>query len=149
MDEKSYFVDNRAVEGQKFIAQKVVAKITFCGVFEMEVYDYMNWNPPTFEQIKNLKETFNIDVELMGDVAKDNKMKTYKIYEEGYRATGESVGAHYVGEAEGKSFIDACKNFIKKNNKGKIKIDSFGNEYAADWGCRWFPTLEEAQKSFG
>jgi hypothetical protein len=44
------------IEGQKFIALKVIAKITFCGVFEMTVYDYMNWNPPTPEQIKNLKK---------------------------------------------------------------------------------------------
>lgn len=79
MDEKSYFVDgsyfvdNRAAEGQKFIAQKVIAKITFCGVFEMTVYDYMNWNPPTPEQIKNLKEMLNIDVELMGE--DDNEEK--------------------------------------------------------------------------
>lgn len=63
----SYFVDNRAVEEQKFIAQKVVAKITFCGAFEMTVYDYMNWNPPTPEQIKNLKEMLNIDVKLIGE----------------------------------------------------------------------------------
>lgn len=41
-NEKSYFVDNRAVEGQKLITQKVIAKITLCGVFEMTVYDYMN-----------------------------------------------------------------------------------------------------------
>lgn len=46
---------------------KVVAKITFCGAFDMEVYDYMNWNPPTSEQIKNLKEMLNIDVELIGE----------------------------------------------------------------------------------
>lgn len=69
----SYFVDNRAVEGQKFIAQKVVAKITFCGAFIMDVYDYMNWNPPTPEQIKNLKEMLNIDVKLIGE--DDNEEK--------------------------------------------------------------------------
>ena len=63
----SYFVDSRAIEGQKFIASKVVAKITFCGVFEMTVYDYMDWNPPTPEQIKNLKEMLNIDVKLIGE----------------------------------------------------------------------------------
>lgn len=67
MTNGSYFVDSRAIEGQKFIAQKVVAKITFCGVFEMTVYDCMNWNPPTPEQIKNLKEMLNIDVELIGE----------------------------------------------------------------------------------
>lgn len=63
----SYFVDSRAIEGQKFIASKVVAKITLCGAFIMDVYDYMNWNPPTPEQIKNLKEMLNIDVKLIGE----------------------------------------------------------------------------------
>ena len=67
MTNSSYFVDSGAIEGQKFIAQKVVAKITFCGVFEMTVYDCMNWNPPTPEQIKNLKEMLNIDVKLIGE----------------------------------------------------------------------------------
>ena len=67
MTNGSYFVDSRAIKGQKFIASKVIAKITFCGVFEMTVYDYMNWNPPTPEQIKNLKEMLNIDVELIGE----------------------------------------------------------------------------------
>ena len=67
MTNGSYFVDSRAIEGQKFIASKVIAKITFCGAFEMTVYDYMNWNPPTSEQIKNLKEMLNIDVKLIGE----------------------------------------------------------------------------------
>ena len=67
MTNSSYFVDSRAIEGQKFIASKVIAKITFCGAFEMTVYDYMDWNPPTPEQIKNLKEMLNIDVELIGE----------------------------------------------------------------------------------
>ena len=42
MTNGSYFVDSRAIEGQKFIASKVIAKITFCGAFIMDVYDYMN-----------------------------------------------------------------------------------------------------------
>ncbi len=67
MDEKSYFVDRRVIEGQKFIVPKVIAKIAFCGVFTMSIYDYMDWNPPTPEQIKNLKEMLNIDVELIGE----------------------------------------------------------------------------------
>ena len=67
MDEKSYFVDDRVIEGHKFIVPKVIAKITICGALTIEVQEGTNWNPPTPEQIKNLKETFNIDVELIGD----------------------------------------------------------------------------------
>lgn len=67
MTNGSYFVDRRVIEGQKFIVPKVIAKIAFCGVFIMNVYDHMDWNPPTPEQIKNLKEMLNIDVELIGE----------------------------------------------------------------------------------
>ena len=67
MTNGSYFADSRAIEGQKFIASKVIAKITFCGAFMMDVYDYKNWNPPTPEQIKNLKAMLNIDVKLTGE----------------------------------------------------------------------------------
>ena len=46
---------------------KMIAKITLCGAFTMEIYSYMDWNPLTPEQIKNLKEMLNIDVELIGE----------------------------------------------------------------------------------
>lgn len=46
---------------------KVIARISLCGAIVMSVTDDMDWNPPTPEQIKNLKETFNIDVRLMED----------------------------------------------------------------------------------
>ena len=35
---------------------KVIARIALCGAFVMEINEGMNWNPPTPEQIKNLKE---------------------------------------------------------------------------------------------
>ena len=73
----------------------------------------------------------------------------YSIYEEGFVATGESAQAHYIGSATGVDFIDACRNFIAKTGRGEIRKDTNGNEYACDWGCRWFPTLSEAQRSFG
>lgn len=44
---------------------KVIAKITLCGAFVMEIREGIDWNPPTPEQIKNLKEMLNIDVEFM------------------------------------------------------------------------------------
>ena len=46
---------------------KVIAKITICGAVTIPVYDYMDWNPPTPEQVKNLKEMLNIDVKLIGE----------------------------------------------------------------------------------
>ena len=73
----------------------------------------------------------------------------YDIYEEGYAATGESRGAIYLGQGEGETFLDACKNYIEKTGYGEIKQYSNGEYYASNWACRWFPTLEEAQKYFG
>lgn len=43
---------------------KKVARITLCGAINFDVLDNMNFIKPTQEQIKNLKETFCIDVEL-------------------------------------------------------------------------------------
>ena len=64
-----------------------------------------------------------------------------------------SATAHYVGSAEGEDFLDACKNYIMKNpGSGYIKkVNYLGleYEYACNWGCRWYPTLEEAKRSFG
>lgn len=44
---------------------KVIARITLCGAFVVEINEGMNWDPPTPEQIKNLKEMLNIDVRLI------------------------------------------------------------------------------------
>lgn len=65
---KEYYIStlNPAVPIGRLHIPKVIAKITLCGAFTEEVTEDMPWNPPTPEQIKNLKEMLNIDVELMG-----------------------------------------------------------------------------------
>ena len=76
----------------------------------------------------------------------------FDIYEEGYAATGESRGAIYLGKGEGKTFLDACKDYIKKTGYGEIYSGSRfkdGKDRAGNWGCYWYPTLEQAQKNFG
>lgn len=59
------FIDVKTAGAYGALVPKVIAKITLCGAIKMDVYDYMDWNPPTPEQIKNLKEILNIDVELI------------------------------------------------------------------------------------
>lgn len=73
----------------------------------------------------------------------------YDIYQEGFVVMEGHGRAIHLGSAEGETFIDACRNYIKETGQGEIRVDKNGNEYAADWGCRWFPTLVEAQKSYG
>lgn len=63
----SNFIDVKTAGEHGFSISKAIAKITICGVINLDVYDYMDWNPPTPEQIKNLKEMLNIDVKLIGE----------------------------------------------------------------------------------
>lgn len=46
---------------------KKVAKITVCGAVNFNIDDTMNFVRPTEEQIKNLRETFCIDVKLFDE----------------------------------------------------------------------------------
>ena len=78
-----------------------------------------------------------------------NETKEYEIYEEGFIVPEGSDCARFIGIGRGKNFIEACRDFIKRAGFGEIKKDDKGNEYASAWGCRWFPTLREAQESFG
>lgn len=73
----------------------------------------------------------------------------FQIYEEGFQMNGDSGCASYVGEAEGESFLDACKNYIKKNKRGEIRKGTNGEKYACDWGCKWYPSELQARETFG
>jgi hypothetical protein len=73
----------------------------------------------------------------------------FDIYEEGFEVTGSRGFAHYVGRGYGDTFLDACREFIQRTGCGEIRVECDGCEYACDWGCRWFPSLAEAQRSFG
>lgn len=46
---------------------KRIARISICGVVCLNIDDTMAFTKPTPEQIKNLKETFCIDVELFDE----------------------------------------------------------------------------------
>lgn len=46
---------------------KEIARIKLCGAMTFTIMDNMSFNRPTEEQIKNLKEVFNIEVELLNE----------------------------------------------------------------------------------
>lgn len=52
--------DNRFVK-----APKEIAFIKICGSVKFVITEGMDFVPPTKEQIKNLKTTFNIDIEVL------------------------------------------------------------------------------------
>lgn len=61
-------VDEVALSGVKNLyIPKPVARITLCGAVTITITDNMSFNRPTEEQIKNLKEVFNIEVELLNE----------------------------------------------------------------------------------
>ncbi len=63
----SNFIDVKTAREHCISVPKVIAKITLCGALTIEISEVMDWNPPTPEQIKNLKEILNIDVKLIGE----------------------------------------------------------------------------------
>lgn len=63
----SLFVDSITAKESIITLKKVIAKVTICGALTMEVREGTGWNPPTPEQIKNLKKMLNIDVKLMSE----------------------------------------------------------------------------------
>ena len=69
----SNFIDVKTASEHWISVPKVIAEITLCGALTIEISEGMDWNPPTPEQIKNLKEMLNIDVKLIGE--DDNEEK--------------------------------------------------------------------------
>ncbi len=78
---------------------------------------------------------------------KDAGYREFEIWSEGYRATGQSAGAHFHGRAFGRNFKEACINFAKMNPEF---ADFFNPEpYPRYWGCRLFDNRADAQARFG
>ena len=97
-------------------------------------------------------------------------MKNFQIWIEGYAATGEHSTASYVGESEGETFLDACKNFrypkdivrewdgavlikagselpMDKNADGSLRLNRLGNP--TSWACGYYDNEADARKYFG
>ena len=56
---------NPHIKASTFYMPQTVAHITLCGAVHFHINDSMGFIRPTPEQIKNLKEKFCIDVELV------------------------------------------------------------------------------------
>jgi hypothetical protein len=72
-------------------------------------------------------------------------MKTFDIWAEGFRATGESGGATYFGTAEAPTFKDACI-LLFEGRTDRVYFDADRLTY---WGCKLFDNETDAQKAFG
>lgn len=63
----NYVTNNLTTVGSCIRVPKTIAHITLCGALHFDINDTMTFIKPTPEQIKNLKETFCIDVELLDE----------------------------------------------------------------------------------
>ena len=76
-------------------------------------------------------------------------MKKFEIYQEGFKVMEGEAKAHSIGFGYGETFEEACEEFHNRTSRGEKRKLKDGSIIYSDWGCKWFPTLEEAQKSFG
>lgn len=72
--------------------------------------------------------------------------RVFQIWMEGYRVTGNSDGASFLGEIEAESFQEACDKFLENDPGWK---DLYSSKNRSIWGCRLFDNEEDARKSFG
>lgn len=73
---------------------------------------------------------------------KIKKEKTFEVWCEGFRATGDSAPATYHGQATGTTFKEACQKKFGKSNTYDKKRNTL-------WGCRLFDNESAARQTFG
>lgn len=73
-------------------------------------------------------------------------VRTFQIWSEGFRATGESAGAHYHGSSIGKDFKEACDRFAEEN---LTFWEYYDPNRMTFWGCKLYDNEHEARLSFG
>lgn len=75
-------------------------------------------------------------------------MTSFEIWAEGYRATGESGDATYLGTSEGESFDEAVKLY-KDRNPSEAHLLSRNGGYWTYWACRLYDNEQQARLSYG
>ena len=68
----------------------------------------------------------------------------FEVWLEGYKATGESRQAEFLGIHEASSFQEACKNAIKE-----WQDEFYDEENNSYWGCGFFDNEIDARERFG
>jgi len=74
--------------------------------------------------------------------------KIFKVWTEGYAATGDRSDAMFHGEFEGDSFKEAIQSF-KDTLTDPYSIECVDVDRMVFWGCRFFDNETDARKSFG
>ena len=75
-------------------------------------------------------------------------MKTYQVWSEGFKVTGEYSTATFHGSFEASSFKGAIQAF-KDSLTDPYAISCVDVDGMSFWGCRFFDNESDARKSFG
>ena len=81
--------------------------------------------------------------------AEGEAMKTWEVWSEGYRATGESAGANLEGKVEAETWPEACRKACVDSGRWKEQPGGFDAKRLTVWGCRLFDNEADARRSFG
>ena len=81
--------------------------------------------------------------------AEGEAMKTWEVWREGYRATGESAGANLEGKVEADTWPEACRKACVDSGRWKEQPGGFDAKRLTVWGCRLFDNEADARRSFG
>ena len=75
--------------------------------------------------------------------------KEFKVWSEGYIATGERCTAEYHGIFTGETFKDAVRKYIARlEPKSQTYYKERGDDLSF-WGCRFFDNEADARKKYG
>lgn len=68
-------------------------------------------------------------------------LEKFEVWSEGYEATGDRAPHQFMGEAVRETFQEACIAVMNANRMNDVSFDAQNLTY---WGCRLFPTKQEA-----
>ena len=75
-----------------------------------------------------------------------DELKSFPVWMEGYRATGQHAKAEYLGMFDAPTFKEACKMSIQDSLNWEDLYDEENNTF---WAMKFFDNEEEARKTFG
>lgn len=77
----------------------------------------------------------------------EKEMKTFEVWAEGYRATGDREFHRLMGKVEAETFKEACDIVFSKGDK--YFRECYNPERLSHWGCRLFDNANDAAEAFG
>lgn len=91
---------------------------------------------------KAYQEELSLNKTLSGSASVPEGKKRYHIWAEGFRMTGDSGQARYMGEVYASNFKEACETLFKGNHL-------FDATRMTHWGCELFDNEADARRRFG